>query len=359
MAGRGGLNLTHSEDLDAFIHHYSEASPFLKPCIDAFSPADLRAWAHELGEETFVGSSGRVFPKSFKASPLLRAWQKRLTGLGVEFRLQHDWHGWDKDALLFTNARGAELRVTPDATLLALGGASWPRLGADGSWVNLLADKGVTVTPLRPTNCGFHVTWSEIFREKNAGQPLKSIAVHFQDKFMRGEAMIAEKGIEGGVIYALSAVLREDIAKNGQAIIAIDLKPDTSPESLTQRLSVPRRGKSFSAYLRTVTGLAPASISLINENRPAQDMSPQELAGLIKNYPLTLTAPFPLDRAISTAGGIALDAVDAHLMLKQMPGVFVAGEMLDWEAPTGGYLLQACFATGAWAANGITRFIAG
>lgn len=358
MAGRGGLNLTHSEDLATFLQRYGTAEKQLARHINAFPPAALRDWCEGLGEPVFVGSSGRVFPKSMKASPLLRAWQQRLAKLGVEFRLQRDWRGWnDQGALIFINADGVEETVTPDAVLLALGGASWPRLGSDGGWTKYLADKKITVSPLRPSNCGFTVQWSDVFRAKYAGQPVKPVALSFGGQRVAGEAMLTDKGIEGGAVYALSASLREAIAKNGSAQLQIDLKPGLEQADLASRLTESRRGRSLSNFLRQEAALSPAAIGLLQENQSAKTLPPDALAALIKSFPITLTGTFDIDRAISSAGGITWDEVDDNLMLRRLPAVFAAGEMLDWEAPTGGYLLQACFSTGIAAAQGILLFL--
>lgn len=351
MAGRGGLNLTHAEPFDRFVGRYGAAAEWLRPLLEAFPPQALRDWAAGLGQETFVGSSGRVFPEALKASPLLRAWLGRLREQGVGFRTRSEWLGWDDaGALRFADA-GAE---SPDATILALGGASWPRLGATGGWVPILAARGVAISPLRPANCGFSAAWSEPFRRRFAGQPLKGVALAFAGRLSRGEAVVTGYGLEGGAVYALAAVLRDAIAAEGRAVLTIDLRPDLAVEDLAGRLARPRRGGSLANVLRKAAGLGPVAANLLREagDVPAEPMA---LARRIKALPLTLHAPQPLERAISTAGGVALSAVDGDLMLRALPGVFVAGEMLDWEAPTGGYLLQACFATGVAAARGVLR----
>ena len=359
MAGRGGLNLTHSEDIESFLKRYGPSEAFLTPAIRAFPPRELRDWCESLGQPTFIGSSGRVFPKGFKASPLLRAWQERLMKLGVRFMLAHEWHGWDdKGGLLFRTPQGDAGMPRPAAMLLALGGASWPRLGSDGSWVDILKKAGVDVAPLTPSNCGFTVAWSEIFRQKFAGQPLKSIALSFGGQTVAGEAMITDKGIEGGVIYAMSPALRQEIAAKGAATLTLDLRPGVTEQELIRRLDIPRQAKSFANFLRVAGGLSPVAISLLREVAPhVQTLSAAKLAGLIKTLPLRLDAPFGIERAISSAGGIRLEEVDDHFMLKKVPGVFAAGEMLDWEAPTGGYLLQASFSTAVQAARGIIALI--
>lgn len=351
MAGRGGLNITHSEPLEKFRARYGEAAGWLAPYLDAFPPSALIAWCAALGQETFVGSSGRVFPKAMKASPLLRAWLHRLDGLGVRVALRSDWRGWDADGAL-TFANGNSFRA--DATVLALGGASWPRLGADGGWTALLPD--IEIVPLQPANCGFHVSWSEVFRRQHAGAPLKRIALTFNGEVLRGEAVITAQGLEGGAIYALSAKLREAIARDGAAKLQIDLRPDMSLDELSEKLDGPRRGATLSNFLRKSANLPPVGIGLVQEALH-NGADATKLAALVKAVPLRLTAPFPLARAISTAGGIARHELDDGLMLRKRPGVFVAGEMLDWEAPTGGYLLQACFATGLAAGRSVIRWM--
>ena len=355
LAGRGGLNLTHSEPMERFTTRYREAAEWLTPALDAFAPQALRDWADGLGAETFIGSSGRVFPKALKASPLLRAWLARLDGLGVSFRPRMRWLGFADGALVLGGPQGEE-RVRPDATLLALGGASWPRLGSDGSWVEILAGQGVTVAPLRPANGGFRVAWSEYVAGRFAGTPVKRIALSFGGETVAGEAMIDREGIEGGAIYALSAALREAVLRDGQAELEIDLRPDLDLGVLTVKLAKRRKGETLSNHLRKA-GLSPVAIALLREGGALPE-GPEALAARIKMLKLRLEGLFPLHRAISTAGGIARDEIDVGFMLKRMPGVFVAGEMLDWEAPTGGYLLQGCFATGVAAAEGIDRLLA-
>jgi uncharacterized flavoprotein (TIGR03862 family) len=336
MAGRGGLNLTHSEPFERFVTRYGAAAERLRPMLEAFPPSALIEWARGLGQETFVGSSGRVFPKTMKASPLLRAWLARLERQGVRFRLRQTWRGFDDET------------IPADATVLALGGASWPRLGGDGGWVKVLRERGIAVSDLKPANAGFDVAWSAPFRERFAGEPLKNIALRFGSQAVRGEAVVTAYGLEGGVMYAASAALREALP----AAIEIDLRPDRSVESLTAALVRPRGKESLSNFLRKAVKLSPLEINLLREAGPLPP-EPAALAERIKAVPLTLTAMQPLARAISTAGGVSFDAVDEGLMLKSVPGTYVVGEMLDWEAPTGGYLLQACFATGAFAARAI------
>ncbi len=356
MAGRGGLNLTHSEPFETFVSRYGAVADTLRPILEAFPPAALIAWANKLGQETFVGSSGRIFPKAMKASPLLRAWLARLTEQGVEFRARHTWLGWDeKGALLFSTPQGDET-ATVDATLLALGGASWPRLGSDGRWQQILSERGVQVVPLAPSNCGFSVGWSEMFRTRFAGTPLKNVAIRFRDRSIRGELLITDYGIEGGAVYALSAALRDAISEQNPIRVVIDLRPEFTAADLVRRLQKPRGKETLSNFLRKTLRLAPAEINLLREvHGPAPGFDAEKLAAQIKSVPLTLLAAQPIARAISSAGGVAFDALDASLMLKAKPGVYVAGEMLDWEAPTGGYLLQAVMASGAFAAQAILR----
>lgn len=360
LAGRGGLNLTHSEPFDAFRGRYREASDWLAPALRAFPPQALRDWADGLGAETFVGSSGRVFPRAMKASPLLRAWLGRLDGLGVRLASGRLWTGWGTDsALRFRVASGETETVYPDATLLALGGASWPRLGSDGGWAPLLAARGVAISPLRPANGGFTVAWSPQMKERFAGQPLKRIVIRCGDETAAGEAMIDAEGIEGGAIYALSAPMREAVARDGFASLEVDLRPDLAAPELAARLARRRKGETLSNHLRKAAGLTPVATALLRDAAAAAlPEEPGALAALIKAAPLRLGAPMPIARAISTAGGIACGGVDAGFMLERLPGVFAAGEMLDWEAPTGGYLLQASFATGVAAAAGIETWLA-
>jgi len=354
MAGRGGLNLTHSEPLPDFMRRYGGAEVALAPHVGAFPPEALRQWCEALGQETFTGSSGRIFPKAMKASPLLRAWLERLSGLGVEIRTRHEWRGFDAaGALRFTKPQG-EATHRPGAVVLALGGASWPRLGADGTWTGALP--GLSIAPFRPSNCGFQIAWSAAFRARFAGAPLKRIALTFQERTVRGEAVISAEGIEGGAVYALSGPLRDAIAAQGEAFVMLDLRPDLESAEVVRRLASPRRGQSLSTFLRKVLALPPVSIGLLQEalhgGTPAE-----RLPALIKALPLRLLAPLGLERAISSAGGIALTELDGSLMLRRHPGHFAAGEMLDWEAPTGGYLLQACFATGRVAGRGAAAWL--
>jgi uncharacterized flavoprotein (TIGR03862 family) len=362
MAGRGGLNLTHSEPLPAFLARYGEAAPKLATAITAFPPDTLREWSQVLGQPTFVGSSGRVFPEAFKASPLLRAWLRRLDSIGVQFALRHRWTGWENDGrLAFATSDGTHL-VDAHATVLALGGASWPRLGSDGGWAEVLAAKGVAISLLRPANCGFTVAWSDIFRDRFEGQPLKGVALSFGPHTMRGEAMITRAGIEGGAIYALSADLRQAIIGSGRATLHIALRPDLETRELLARLSLPRGKQSFSNWLRKTAHLSPVGIGLLQEaamvsGLSLSSLSAASLAGLINAVPVELNGIAPIARAISTAGGISFDELDADFMIRRLPGIFAAGEMLDWEAPTGGYLLQASFATGVAAGRGALKWL--
>lgn len=352
MAGRGGLNLTHSEELDAFLSRYRPANPQIEAAIRAFPPAALREWCDDLGQDTFIGSSGRVFPKAMKASPLLRAWRARLEAQGVELVLRHVWTGWDgQGALTFDTPDGA-VTVKPRATLLALGGASWPRLGSDGGWAGLLGERGVAISPFQPSNSGFHVDWSEAFRSRHAGTPLKHVTLSFGGHDVTGDAMISAYGIEGGGIYALSGAVREALA-SGPVTVYADLRPGVDVAALERRLASVRKGESMANRLRKAAGLSPVSAGLLREASYPLPSVPSALAALIKACPIRLTGIAGLERAISSAGGIEFNALDERFMLKALPGVFAAGEMLDWEAPTGGYLLQACFATGLAAAKGI------
>jgi uncharacterized flavoprotein (TIGR03862 family) len=362
MAGRGGLNLTHSQALPEFMTCYGVAMTHLAPAIAAFPPNALRAWSEALGQPTFIGSSGRVFPQAFKASPLLRAWLRRLDAMGVRLVLRHRWSGWNDGHLLFQTPDG-QRGADPRATVLALGGASWPRLGSDGAWVETLAARGVTISPLRPANCGFTVAWSEIFRNRFEGHPLKGVALSFGPHTVRGEAMITRTGIEGGAVYALSADLREAIIATGEATLNIALRPDLEMSDLIARLSAPKGKQSVSNWLRKAAHLSPVAIGLLQEaaitsGASLSSLSPASLAGLINAVPIRLNGTAPIARAISTAGGISFDELDADFMIRRLPGVFAAGEMLDWEAPTGGYLLQASFATGAAAGRGALNWIA-
>jgi len=351
MAGRGGLNLTHTEPQEAFLARYAEAAEPVSDWLDAFSPDDLTQWANDLGQPTFVGSSGRVFPRAMKASPLLRAWLVRLNELGVEIRTRSRWTGWQGEALTFETPDGERIEH-PAATVLALGGASWPRLGSDGAWVPTLEGEGVAISPLVPANAGFDVAWSDILIERFAGHVLKPAALTFGDQTVRGEMVVTRYGVEGGAVYALSAALRAAIAAEGSATLVVDLRPDLTEAALADRLGRPRGKDSMTNHLRKAGGLSPVAVALLRE---IGDIPPgfEKLAKRIKAVRLKLTGIQGLERAISTAGGVRFDALDPSLMLTARPGVFVAGEMIDWEAPTGGYLLQASLASGVVAARGV------
>jgi len=358
LAGRGGLNLTHSEPAAQFLKKYGAAENLMARASALFSPDDLRAWCHDLGLETFVGTSGHIYPKVMKATPVLRAWLQKLNRLGVTFAPRHCWTGWNGDALQFQTPDGEQVRFKADATLIALGGASWPHLGSDGHWAAIFAAQNIPLAPFRPANCGFVVAWSDVFRDRYAGAPLKPVTLSFAGRSQRGEIMITQNGVEGSLIYAFGAALRDEIEARGKVQITLDLRPDRSKDELLQRLSAPRGSQSLANTLRKAGGLSPLAASLLREG--ARDLSPDPsvLAGRIKAMPLTLIAVGPIQRAISTAGGVCLNALTDDLMVKARPGVFVAGEMLDWEAPTGGYLLQGCFSTAALAAQGIRTWLA-
>jgi uncharacterized flavoprotein (TIGR03862 family) len=349
IAGRGGLNLTHSEPLEIFLTRYGTEADWLAPSIHSFTPSNLRAWCESLGQETFVGSSGRVFPTSMKAVELLRAWLARLETLGVRYLPRHRWLGWKGDALHFRTDAGEDIFATPDATVLALGGASWPRLGSDGAWTSILEAEGIPTTPLRAANSGFCVEWSEYFRERFAGEPLKPVEITHHGASRQGEAMMTANGIEGGVIYALSRSIRSAIECDGTAQIQLDLRPNIAASALAAKFPERKKGESQSNYLRKC-GLSPLVIALLREE-------PATLAAMLKATPLTLTATAGIERAISSAGGIPRSALTDDFMLRAKPGIFAAGEMLDWEAPTGGYLLQACYSTGIAAAHGVLRYL--
>ncbi len=352
LAGRGGLNLTHAEDFSAFLGRYGPPAPLLLGAVRDFPPASLIAWCEGLGIKTFVGSSGRVFPRTMKASPLLRAWLARLAAMGVALRARHRLVGIEGTTCRFVTPEG-EVDVAADAVVLALGGASWPRLGADGGWVGLLPD--VPITPLAPANCGFEIGWSPMV-QRHAGAPLKRIALRYGALEARGEAMLTERGLEGGAVYALSAALRQAIERAGAAHVRLDLRPDLTEEAIRARLATRSRAETVSARLRKAVGLSPVAIALVQEVLHA-GVAGADLAALVKGLPLTMGATAGLDRAISSAGGIAWAALDERFMLRARPGVFAAGEMLDWEAPTGGYLLQGCFATGVAAAHGALAWL--
>lgn len=362
MAGKGGMNITHSEPLEKFLDRYGARREQIKPLLAAFPPDALRAWMRGLGIESFVGTSGRVFPVDMKAAPLLRAWLHRLRAAGVAFHMHHRWCGWgDQGELRFETPQG-ERAVRADAVVLALGGGSWPRLGSDGAWVPLLAQRGVDVAPLRPANCGFDVGWSEHFCTRFAGQPLKSVVLSFTDAAgvthsKQGDCVVTATGLEGGPIYALSAPLRDEIAASGAAILRVDLMPNTALSRVVGEVSHPRGSRSMASHLQSRLGIKGVKTALLRECAAAEFAEPVRLAATIKALPLRLVATRPLDEAISSAGGVTFEALDPRLMLRALPAVFCAGEMLDWEAPTGGYLLTACFASGRAAAEGALSWL--
>ena len=372
LAGRGGLNITHSEAFDAFAGRYGTRRDRIEPLISAFGPQALRDWVEALGVGTFVGTSGRVFPDGMKAAPLLRAWLQRLREAGVRFHVRHRWTGWADDGRLRFATPAGPLEVRADATILALGGGSWARLGSDGAWVPLIAARGIEVAPLRPANCGFLVAspradaaggWSEHFRSRFAGQPLKSVAMRLDGDSAAarpGEAMISADGIEGSLIYALSAAIRERIDAAGSATLCIDLAPGRPLERVLAEVSHPRGARSLASHLQSRVGIAGVKMALLRECLSPDELAdPARLAAAIKALPLRLTATRPLDEAISSAGGVRFEDLDAGLMVRRQPGLFLAGEMLDWEAPTGGYLLTACFASGRRAGEGALAWLAG
>lgn len=354
MAGRGGLNLTHSEPLDGLIARYQPQEPLLRQAIADFPPDALIAWSRSLGIDTFVGSSGRVFPTTLKASPLLRAWLGRLAGLGVTIHTQSRWLGWNVSGQPLFSDAGAPNPAARRAIVLALGGASWPRLGSDGEWPSLLG--GIGVTPWAPMNMGFAVAWSDHFASRFQGTPLKRISLRFGPLQVRGEAMVTRDGIEGGAVYALSGAIRDAIATDGPVIVELDLKPDLSAAEVTTRLADRPRADSTATRLRKALGLSPVATSLVQEALRA-GAAHAPLAALVKAVPIRLVAPSPIARAISSAGGLQWSELDEHFMLKARPGTFACGEMLDWEAPTGGYLLQGCFSTGVAAARGALAWL--
>jgi uncharacterized flavoprotein (TIGR03862 family) len=362
LAGRGGLNLTHSEEHASFLARYGAAAPLLAASLQRFGPAALRAWCAELGVETFVGTSGRVFPTSFKTSPLLRRWLRRLDHSGVRFRFRHLWTGWSEDGALCFETPDGDVKVRPDATILALGGASWPHLGSDGQWADIFQAAGLAVAPLQPANCGFMTPWSPRFRDTFEGQPLKNIALTFEDRVARGDAIVTRAGLEGGPVYALAPFIRDKISAEGEAWIHVSLRPDIAADDLAKRLAKRGAKHSLANALRKQIGLSPIGVGLLREatlggSGALADLDMEALAHLIKAVPLRLTSPMPLARSISTAGGVRCADPGTGFMVR--PGVFVAGEMVDWEAPTGGYLLQACFATGVTAAESLRQWLAG
>ncbi|WKB51272.1 TIGR03862 family flavoprotein [Eleftheria terrae] len=372
LAGKGGLNLTHSEPIEPFLSRYGSRREPLAGWLAGFDPQALRDWAQGLGVSTFVGSSGRVFPAEMKAAPLLRSWLQRLRGSGVRLHMRHRWLGWAEDGRLRFAGPAGELRRPAGAVVLALGGASWPRLGSDAAWVPWLQQRGIEVAPLQPANCGFDVAgrapgsrgWTEHFRSRHAGEPLKSVVLAHAgadggEPFRRqGEFVVTDSGIEGSLVYAASARLRDEIAQRGEARIELDLMPGWEPARVLAEVTHPRGSRSLSSHLQSRLSLKGVKMGLLRELLPAADFNdPARLARAIKQLPLTLAAPRPVEEAISSAGGVRLEGLDEHLMLQALPGVFCAGEMLDWEAPTGGYLLTACFASGRVAGLGAAAWL--
>ena len=365
MAGKGGLNLTHSEAHEAFLARYGARRPNIEPLLSGFGPDALRGWLRGLGVETFVGSSGRVFPTGMKAAPLLRAWLHRLREAGAKFHVRHRWTGWTGDgALRFATPQG-EHSAQADVVILALGGGSWARLGSDAAWVPLLEQRGVRIAPLQPANCGFDIGWSEHFRSRFAGQPLKSVVASFINSAgvthrRQGECIITDTGIEGGLVYALSAPLRDEITAKGAAVIHLDLLPGRELRRVLEEIAHPRGAESLSTHLQSRLGIKGVKAGLLREAVSKEDFAdPARIAAALKALPLRLVATRPIDEAISTAGGVAFEALDDDLMIRTLPGVFCAGEMLDWEAPTGGYLLTACFASGRAAGAGALTWLNG
>ncbi|MFO7542728.1 MAG: TIGR03862 family flavoprotein [Thiobacillus sp.] len=365
LAGVGGMNITHSEPFDVFLSRYGGHAEAIRPLLEAFPPAALRDWIHGLGVETFIGSSGRVFPAGMKAAPLLRAWLHRLRESGVRFHVRHRWLGWDDAGALRFAVPAGEHLVQADAVVLALGGGSWARLGSDGAWVPLLAQRGIDVAPLTPSNCGFEVAggWSEHLRTRFAGQPLKTVALRFTDAAgnthqRKGELMLSDSGVEGSLIYAVSAPLRDTIAAQGTVVIELDLAPDKPLERVESEVAHPRGARSLASHLQSRAGIKGVKMALLRELLSAEQLNdPITLAHAIKSLPLALASTRPLDEAISSAGGVRFEALDDNLMLRQLRGVFCAGEMLDWEVPTGGYLLTACFASGRVAGQGALNYL--
>jgi hypothetical protein len=363
LAGKGGLNLTHSERRPRFDARYGPRTGEVGRLLDAFDNDSLREWARGLGVETFVGTSGRVFPREFKAAPLLRAWLHRLRGAGLRIHARHRWHGWTADGALRFATPAGERPVRADAVVLALGGASWARLGSDGAWVSLLRARGVEVAPLAPANCGFDVGWTAHFRERHAGKPIKSVRGIVVDArgiehWAQGEAVITSYGIEGGLVYALASTLRDTLGATGTATLHLDLAPGRDESRLAADLARPRGSRSVAHHLRTRAGIDGVKAGLLREALPAAALEDaRRVAATLKRLPIRTLAPRPIDEAISTAGGVAFEALDERLMLRGLPGVFCAGEMLDWEAPTGGYLLTACFASGRAAGAGAAEWL--
>ena len=363
LAGIGGMNITHSEPFDTFVTRYRERESRMRALLEVFSPDDRRAWIHGLGIETFIGSSGRVFPKEMKAAPLLRAWLHRLRQAGVRVHTRHRWQGWNDEGALVFNTSGGEVTATPDATVITTGGGSWPRLGSDGAWVPWLRAKGAQVRALLPANCGFETEWSEHFRLRHSGEAVKSVSMAFSTHggetiSRRGEFVVTEYGIEGSLVYALSAALRDEILAHGAVTITVDLAPDRQESELVRQLERPRGKKSLGEHLRRVAGIHGVKAGLLREGVARDVLDDMRALGKrIKHLPIPLKATRPLDEAISSAGGVMFESLTDGLMLQELPGVFCAGEMLDWEAPTGGYLLTGCFASGRAAGQGVIDWL--
>lgn len=365
IAGKGGLNLTHSDARDVFVSRYRERAEAVGSWLADFDAEALRAWALAFGVETYVGSSGRVFPVDRKAAPLLRGWVRRLKEQGVRFHVQHRWTGWDDTGALCFQTPEGETTVTADAVVFALGGGSWPELGSDGTWVSPMTARGIDIAPLKPANCGFDIGWTPYFSERQAGAPLKPVVAHWTDlqgqpRSLQGECVITATGIEGSLIYALSADLRDGLARDGRVDLQMDLLPGQTEAQVLEKLQKPRQGRSFGEFLRRQLGLGGVKSALLFEvlGREAGQLPQDRIAHALKRLPLALQAPRPIDEVISTAGGVRLEAMDAQLMLHERPGTFCAGEMLDWEAPTGGYLLTACYASGLRAGRGVVAWLA-
>jgi uncharacterized flavoprotein (TIGR03862 family) len=358
MAGKSGLNITHSEAFEPFVARYGNRRAQIEPLLKTFGPDELLQWVHELGIETFFGTSGRVFPIGMKASPLLRAWLKRLDEADVKVNVRHRWLGWSEgQSLKFSTPEGEKI-IKADVVVLALGGGSWSRLGSDGAWVPWLEQVGAKVEALKPSNCGFDVAWSPHFRERFDGHPIKSVILSFGDFRQQGEFIVTKEGVEGSLIYAASALIRDEIYASGKAVITLDLAPDRSVESLAEKLSQPRGSRSMASHLERSVATKGVKAGLLREFVSKDDFTDSErLARSIKHLQIPLIAPRPLDEAISTAGGVTFESLDEHLMIRAMPGVFCAGEMLDWEAPTGGYLLTACISSGYTAGNGVVEWL--
>lgn len=364
IAGKGGLNLTHSDPPALFVSRYRERAGAVGAWLADFDAEALRAWALEFGVETYVGTSGRVFPVDRKAAPLLRGWVRRLKDQGVRFHVQHRWTGWTADGTLRLETPDGEVSVQADAVVLALGGGSWPELGSDGAWVAPLQARGVDIAPLKPANCGFDIEWTTYFRERQAGAPLKPVVAHWigldgTAHSLQGECVITANGIEGSLVYALAADLRDTLERDGQVQLQLDLLPGQTEAQLLDKLRRPRQGRSFGEHLRRHLGLAGVKSALLFEvlGKEAGQLPAETVAAALKQLPLSLLRPRPIDEVISTAGGVRLEALDEALMLRDLPGTFCAGEMLDWEAPTGGYLLTACFASGLRAGRGVVEFL--